>query len=94
MISGPGFEQQIEHQLQAQDAGGGTRSSGKRSHLKRQLKAPTKLSKEKEPDDGCAHKTYGKGLFEKRFKQLVSLPPPSLRSHNPLFRAEGLCMYP
>jgi len=49
MISGPGFEQQIEHQLQAQDAGGGTRSSGKRSHLKRQLKAPTKLSKEKEP---------------------------------------------
>ena len=75
MLSGPVFEQQNEHQLQAQAAGGGTRLGGKRSHLKRQLKVPTKLqSKGKEPDDGCGHKTYKKGLFEKRFKQLVWLP--------------------
>ena len=77
MLSGPGLEQQTEHQRQAQaPAGAGMRLGGKRSHLKRQLKVPTKLqSKEKEASDSREHKSYKKGLFENRFKQLVSLPP-------------------
>jgi hypothetical protein len=80
-----GFQQQSEMKREVQ--GGGTNLSAKRSHLKRQLKVPTKLQghhhhhhhqlqgKEREPNPGGENKIYKKGLFEKRFQQLVFLSP-------------------
>ena len=80
-----GFQQQSE--IKREVHGGGTNLSAKRSHLKRQLKVPTKLQghhddhhhqvqgDEREPNAGGENKIYKKGLFEKRFQQLVFLSP-------------------
>ena len=84
-----GSQQQSERTREVD--GGGTDLSEKRSHLKRQLKVPTKLQghdhhqlqghhhqmqgKEREPVAGGEKKIYKRGLFEKRLKQLVLLSP-------------------